>query len=391
LAWMALAFAGCAATIVGGATLLQVIAPLSIQTGGLLAGLVGAFGTALMYAARRKDSLLSGVVNHSFDAIITFDQERRITSFNPAAERMFACSAKASRGLPLARFLPGQNGSDGLARLAGDRGPCEVVARAWGGRLFPVEVACGTMRIEAEWVGIAALRDITERKAQEAKLVHLAMHDPLTGLANRSLLQDRAARSVAAARRSGRRLALLLLDLDRFKEVNDTLGHQVGDEVLQQIGPRLQSHLRAADSLARLGGDEFAILAPEIGDLGAACALAERIVETLAQPFSMSGLKVEIGASIGIAMFPEHGLDANELLQRATWRCMRRSGTSWGSRSTVPRKIPTASGVSPFKASFGRRSRTVSSFSGTSPRSTRDLRAWRASRRWSAGHTRLAA
>jgi diguanylate cyclase (GGDEF)-like protein/PAS domain S-box-containing protein len=317
LAWMTLSFAGCAVTIVGGATLLQMIAPLSVQTSGPLAGLLGAFGTALMHAARRKDSLLRGVVGHSFDAIITFDQERRIMSFNPAAERMFACSAKASRGLPLARFLLGANGSDGLAFLPSDRGPKELVAQAWDGRRFPVEVACGAMRIDAEWVGIAALRDITDRKAQEAKLVHLAMHDPLTGLANRSLLQDRAARSVAAARRSGRALALLLLDLDRFKEVNDTLGHQVGDEVLQQIGPRLQGHLRAADSLARLGGDEFAVLAPEIGDVRAACTLAERIVETLGQPFSMNGLKVEIGASIGIAMFPEHGLDANELLQRA--------------------------------------------------------------------------
>jgi diguanylate cyclase (GGDEF)-like protein len=173
------------------------------------------------------------------------------------------------------------------------------------------------MRIEAEWVGIAAVRDITDRKAQEARLMHLAMHDSLTGLANRILLQDRAARAVAAAKRSGRPLALLLLDLDRFKEVNDTLGHQIGDELLQQIAPRLQAHLREADSLARLGGDEFAILAPETGHLRAVCALAERIVETLSQPFPVGGLEVEIGVSIGIATFPEHGLDAKELLQRA--------------------------------------------------------------------------
>src|SRR5690606_29125885 len=154
LGWMALAFGGCLGAIVVGAALLQVVAPLSIQTSGPLAGLVGAFGTALMYAARRKDSILSGVVNHSFDAIVTFDQERRVTSFNPAAERMFDCAAKASLGLPLAHFLPGEDGVDGLAQLAGERGPSEVVARAWGGRLFPVEVACGTMRIEGEWIGI---------------------------------------------------------------------------------------------------------------------------------------------------------------------------------------------------------------------------------------------
>ena len=316
LAWAALAFVGCAATMVIGAALLQWLAAVSLQTSGPLTGLVVAFGGALVYLARRKDSLLRGVVSNSFDAIITFNQERKVTSFNAAAERLFACPAWESEGLPLTRFLPGESGADGLAQVSGSHGPYELLGRA-ADRLFPVEVACSTMRIEAEWVGIAAVRDITERKAQEAKLVHQAMHDSLTGLANRTLLQDRAARGVAAARRSGRALALLLLDLDRFKEVNDTLGHQVGDELLQEIGPRLQAHLRDADSLARLGGDEFAILAPEIGDVRAACALAERIVDTLAQPFLMSGLKVEIGVSIGIAMFPEHGSDASELLQRA--------------------------------------------------------------------------
>ena len=317
LAWLALTFAGFSTVIVVGAALLQLLAPVSLQSSGLLTGLVGAFGGSLIYAARRKDSLLRGVVSNSFDAIITFDQERRITSFNPAAERLFACPASASRGLPLARFLPGENASGGLEHLSGDRGPYELLAQGPGDRLFPVEVACGTMRIEAEWVGIAAVRDITDRKAQEARLVHLAMHDSLTGLANRTLLQSRAVRAVAAAKRSGRPLALLLLDLDRFKEVNDTLGHQVGDELLQQIGPRLQAHLREADSLARLGGDEFAILAPEIGDVRAVCALAERIVESLGEPFPIGGLEVEIGVSIGIATFPEHGLDARELLQRA--------------------------------------------------------------------------
>jgi diguanylate cyclase (GGDEF)-like protein len=317
LAWVALSSVGCAIVIVIGAALLQMLVPVSLQTSGLLTGLASAFGGALIYIAGRKDRLLRGVVSNSFDAIITFDRERKVTSFNPAAEQLFDCPASESRKVPLARFLPGKDGTDALACVPVGRGPYELLARGPGGAPVPVEVACGTMQVEGEWVGIAAVRDIADRKAQEAKLTHLAMHDSLTGLANRTLLQDRAARGVAAARRSGRPLALLLLDLDRFKEVNDTLGHQVGDELLQQIGPRLQAHLRAADSLARLGGDEFAILAPEIGDVRAACAIAERIVETLAQPFLMSGLKVEIGVSIGIAMFPEHGLDESELLQRA--------------------------------------------------------------------------
>ena len=317
LAWVALTCAGCAAVIEVGAALLQLLAPVALQTSGLLVGLTAAFASSLIYLPRRKDSLLRGVVSSSFDGILTFDRARRITSINPAAERLFGCTALTARGAPLGRFLPAEDAADGLEPLPGDRGPYELLARGPGDRLFPVEVACGSMRIEAEWVGIAAVRDITERKAQQARLMYLAMHDALTGLANRTLLQDRVAQAVAAAKRSGGRLALLLLDLDRFKEVNDTLGHQIGDELLQQIGPRLQAHLRATDLLARLGGDEFAIPAPETGDLRTACALAERIVESLGEPFPIGGLAVEIGVSIGIAMFPEHGLDALELLQRA--------------------------------------------------------------------------
>ena len=143
------------------------------------------------------------MVSNSFDAIITFNEERTVTSFNAAAERLFACPARESEGLPLARFLPGENGAEGLAGHSGSHGPYELLARA-GDRLFPVEVACSTMRIEAEWVGIAAVRDITERKAQQAKLVHQAMHDALTGLANRTLLRWWRQRRPAAGDSRGR-------------------------------------------------------------------------------------------------------------------------------------------------------------------------------------------
>jgi diguanylate cyclase (GGDEF)-like protein len=158
------------------------------------------------------------------------------------------------------------------------------------------------------------------------------MHDPLTGLPNRALLHDRAAWAIAAAQRSGRHLALLLLDLNRFKEVNDTLGHHVGDELLQQVGPRLQPWVRASDTLARLGGDEFAILLPEMPDVGATCAMAGRLVEALSKPFAISGLDLEIGVSIGVAFFPQHGLDLSELMQRAdvAMYAAKRDGLGFG-------------------------------------------------------------
>jgi diguanylate cyclase (GGDEF)-like protein/PAS domain S-box-containing protein len=314
----ALILTGCSSAIVLGACLLQASAAISLHISPLLAGLLSSFVDALIQIARRQDNLLRGVVNNSFDAIITFDRKRRVTSCNRAAERLFHCSAQVSKGLRLSLFLPGDNGKDALEQVAAsDHGPYELLAQGPRNRQFPVEVAYSTMQLQGEWVGIAAIRDITERKVQAAKLTHLALHDPLTGLVNRSVLQERMIQAVAAARQSRQCLALLLLDLDHFKEVNDTLGHQIGDELLQQIGPRLQAYLRETDTLARLGGDEFAILVPEIADLRAGCVIAERIVEALSQPFAIGGLRVEIGVSIGIAGFPEHAVEPSELLQRA--------------------------------------------------------------------------
>jgi diguanylate cyclase (GGDEF)-like protein len=115
-------------------------------------------------------------------------------------------------------------------------------------------------------------------------LVRRALHDALTGLPNRTLLDDRIAQAINAAKRSGEAMAVLLLDLDRFKEVNDTLGHVVGDRLLTMIGPRLRRPLREADTVARLGGDEFAILLPGPTDVPAACSIAERIVEAFRLP-----------------------------------------------------------------------------------------------------------
>ncbi len=110
---------------------------------------------------------------------------------------------------------------------------------------------------------------------------------------------------------------MLLLDLDRFKDVNDTLGHHVGDLLLTEVGPRLQQPLRDVDTVARLGGDEFAILLPGPTDLVSACRVAERLVDALKEPFSIEGLLLEVGVSIGVALYPEHGASAQELLQHA--------------------------------------------------------------------------
>jgi diguanylate cyclase (GGDEF)-like protein len=152
---------------------------------------------------------------------------------------------------------------------------------------------------------------------QAATNKHLATHDTLTGLPNRALLRDRVDQAIRQSARTGRHVALMLTDLDRFKEINDTLGHRYGDQLLRQIGPRLQEVLRDGDTIARLGGDEFVIMLPDLPSSEAALSVAEKIAEALQEPFVLEGVVVDVGSSIGLAVTPEHGDDFDQLLQRA--------------------------------------------------------------------------
>nr|MBA2599753.1 EAL domain-containing protein [Actinomycetota bacterium] len=146
---------------------------------------------------------------------------------------------------------------------------------------------------------------------------HQALHDPLTNLPNRTLLQDRIQQGIFRAERDGHRLALMMMDLDRFKEVNDALGHHSGDVLLKQIAKRLRRALRQSDTVARLGGDEFAVLLPHVTDPSAAIAIAEKLAESLREPFAISELSLEARGSIGIALYPDHASDMGPLVQRA--------------------------------------------------------------------------
>ncbi len=145
---------------------------------------------------------------------------------------------------------------------------------------------------------------------------HLALHDPLTGLPNRTLFRDRVQQAVRLAERHATPLTVMVVDLDRFKEVNDTLGHATGDRLLCALGPRLRGALRASDTVARMGGDEFALLLPDM-DAAGAQAVGEGLRRVLEEPFQLPGLTAATEASVGIAHFPLHGRDADILLQRA--------------------------------------------------------------------------
>jgi diguanylate cyclase (GGDEF)-like protein len=162
-----------------------------------------------------------------------------------------------------------------------------------------------------------SMRYAIERKQLEQRLAYIATHDNLTGLPNRVLLNDRLSMSLTQAQRKVKKLAVMMLDLDRFKNINDTLGHSVGDELLKACAGRLTDILRKGDTVARLGGDEFILLLPEIGNPGEVIDIAERIIDRFRQPFILREHTVSISTSIGIAMFPDQGIDIEALLKNA--------------------------------------------------------------------------
>jgi diguanylate cyclase (GGDEF)-like protein len=155
---------------------------------------------------------------------------------------------------------------------------------------------------------VGVIEDVTERKRIENKISHMARHDTLTGLANRTLFMERIEEAGARLRRHGEAFCVVMLDLDRFKEVNDTFGHPAGDALLQDVARRLKLSLRETDVLARLGGDEFAIiLTAETEQRNSAAMIAERIIGAIAEPFELDENKVNVGASLGIAVAPDDG------------------------------------------------------------------------------------
>lgn len=185
------------------------------------------------------------------------------------------------------------------------------------GKIIHVEIYGSSMVFGGRPAAIGTLLDVTERVQAEETVKYLAFHDTLTGLPNRALFNDRLSQAVAIAKRTGTQIAVLFLDLDGFKDINDSYGHSVGDRLLQEVSVRLKEHLRQGDTVSRFGGDEFAILACDIKRSGDASVVAEKVVASFSAPFELNGITVEITTSIGIALYPDHGDLTEDLLKRA--------------------------------------------------------------------------
>ncbi|MGZ5077715.1 MAG: bacteriohemerythrin, partial [Methylobacter sp.] len=262
------------------------------------------------------------------DAMLVTDANNSILKVNQAFTRITGYSAEEVIGRNPNFLSSGQHDKafydamwESINRTDAWQG--EIWNRRKNGEMFPEWLIITAVKEPDEENAqvnnyVASFSDITSRKAAEEEIRQLAFYDPLTQLPNRRLLQERLKHGIEVDRRDGKRLALLMLDLDRFKAVNDSLGHAAGDELLQQVAGRILARLRDVDMVARLGGDEFVVLLEDIAHAEDAARVAAEIILVLSKPFHLSQSNdIQIGASIGISLYPEHGTNYEILMDHA--------------------------------------------------------------------------
>ncbi len=307
---------GVSLALLGGGIIVCVCRDISVQK-------------AAEEALFREKELAQVTLKSIGDAVITTDTIGTVTYLNPVAESMTGWSTTDASGERLADVFHvieaesrkptrnpmtvalAQNRTVGLAM------DCLLVDRS--GMERAIEDSAAPIHDRAGDVvgGVLVFRDISETRAMALHMAHLAQHDPLTNLPNRTLLMDRVLQATMAARRGAHRIALLYLDLDDFKQINDSLGHEAGDRVLLEIADRLQSCVRATDTVSRQGGDEFVILLSEIETSQDVALVANKLLTACARAVPAERQQVFVGASIGIAVFPEDGNDIEALMRNA--------------------------------------------------------------------------
>lgn len=284
-------------------TQLMLVITTVTATALLAALLVLAIETRMALAARVAEAgRLRGLADAAFEALALLDLAGTVADASSQLATLVGRSRESLIGIPFLSLLESGT-SDGTAAVLIGGIPVEVQRRS-------IDTAAGTRTV-------IALRDLREKIASENRMEQLAHHDPLTGLANRTLLRRRIEEEIARSRCDELDFAVLCLDLDRFKPVNDIYGHAVGDQLLQKVAERLTSCLRHTDLCARTGGDEFVILLPLTNGPSRAHALADRLVAALSQPFDLGFVEVTISLSVGVALFPEDADTAEGLLRAA--------------------------------------------------------------------------
>ncbi|HKX84544.1 MAG TPA: EAL domain-containing protein [Pyrinomonadaceae bacterium] len=277
---------------------------------------------------RESESRFRSVVESANDAIFLMNDRGVILSWNRSAETIFGYCENEILGRSVSELFPASY-SEHLS-LSDDRDPLissgilrpgavstELNGIRFDGREFPLEITLSSWDSTEGAFYSGIVRDVTERKSLENQLIHQALHDPLTKLANRVLFRDRVSHALDKLHRSRASVGVLFLDLDNFKNINDTLGHDAGDQLLNSVADRLRASLRSSDTAARLGGDEFAVLVEDSADTNGALLVAERIMDVLREPFLLNGKKIFVGTSIGIATAAGANEGPEELLRNA--------------------------------------------------------------------------
>jgi diguanylate cyclase (GGDEF)-like protein/PAS domain S-box-containing protein len=337
-----------AAVRAGQLDLLVTIGPLAILIILLTAGFarrLSRTNRSLALAVRSSEELAS-IVQSAEDAILSVDADGRIATWNQAAERTFGLTAALADGRPLSDLFGVERRDEVVSHLATvargepvERYEVDVLDSS-GGRV-DLSLTYSPLPGSTETAGGASVigRDISDLKRLEEQLSHQALHDSLTGMPNRALFRDRLDHALRRAVRPimgpvGRRTAVLFIDLDDFKVINDTLGHRIGDGLLVDVGARIAGAIRPGDTAARLGGDEFTVLLESLDDASEARIVADRILAMLAVPFHLEGHDVVIGASIGIVLGDAAASDPEDLLRSADTALYEAKGMGKGRHAT---------------------------------------------------------
>ena len=281
--------------------------------------------------ANHNEARYRTLIDQTADRVAVVDRQGRATLVSPSVERLLATpdlvrstAAGALDGSGPVDFISAVDPVDRerfstmlLSATPGRMSGGEFRLRGRdASAIFEVQVKDLTTDPAVGGLVLTA-HDVTDRLALQQEMEHRALHDELTGLPNRALLADRFEQALIGAKRAGTNVGLLLLDLDRFKEVDDTFGHHYGDELLRQIGPRLTAVTRGVDTIARLGGDEFAVLLTDVHGVKDATEVATALLTALSPPFHVEGVDLDVEASIGVVVSGDHGQDPVTLMQHA--------------------------------------------------------------------------
>lgn len=299
---------------------------LSVYLGGIpydssaSAGLFFALDQTQKHQAERQLKLAASVLDSSHDGILILDKDLHVLSTNHALCELTHMSAKRIIGSTFSFYhdsVATETKSairNALTHQLNWQGDTEI--KTYSQKIIPVRLSISHVG-ESESTIVVIITDISDRKALENRLQQMAHHDALTGLANRTLFENQLNQAISRADRQNKKVALLFIDLDRFKPINDEYGHEMGDKLLRIVAERLESRTREHDTVARIGGDEFVMIIEDISDMNSIESVAQQVVSLLCSPVVIDGIKISVGCSIGISLYPDHGTSSIELTRSA--------------------------------------------------------------------------